>query len=34
MGRFANPSWLKGAAWTVAAVICTLNVTLLIQIFA
>ncbi len=33
MGRFANPVWMKGVAWTVAAVICALNITLLVQVF-
>jgi NRAMP (natural resistance-associated macrophage protein)-like metal ion transporter len=32
MGRFANPPWMKGLAWTLAAMICMLNVTLLIQL--
>ena len=29
MGRFASPAWLKGLAWTIAAVIIALNATLL-----
>jgi manganese transport protein len=31
MGRFANPSWLKGLAWLAAIVITGLNVWLLVQ---
>jgi manganese transport protein len=34
MGRFVNPTWLKVLAWSVAAVIATLNIWLLIQTFA
>ena len=30
MGRFASPVWVKAVAWTVAAVIIALNLTLLI----
>ena len=33
MGEFANPMWLKIAAWSVAATIATLNIWLLIQTF-
>jgi manganese transport protein len=29
MGRFANPTWLKTIAWTVAGLIISLNVWLL-----
>ena len=32
MGEFANPAWLKIAAWTIAAVIVTLNVKLLLDV--
>lgn len=32
MGEFANPVWLKIAAWTIAAVIVTLNVKLLLDV--
>ena len=31
MGAFANPTWLKLLAWTVAAIIVALNVKLLIS---
>jgi hypothetical protein len=31
MGPFANPTWLKAVAYTIAAVITTLNVKLLID---
>lgn len=31
MGRFANPRWLQGLAWLVAAVILVLNVWLLVE---
>jgi manganese transport protein len=31
MGSFVNPPWLKALAWTVATVIASLNVWLLIQ---
>jgi manganese transport protein len=34
MGAFANPSWLKVTAWTVAIVIAVLNAWLLWQTFA
>ena len=30
MGRFASPAWLRALAWTIAAVIIGLNVTLLV----
>lgn len=33
MGEFANPMWLRIAAWSVAATIASLNIWLLIQIF-
>jgi manganese transport protein len=33
MGSFANPPWLKILAWTVASVIASLNVWLLVQTF-
>jgi manganese transport protein len=33
MGKFANPSWMKILAWSVAVIIAGLNVTLLIQTF-
>jgi manganese transport protein len=33
MGEFANPAWLKAAAYLVAAVIGGLNVWLLLQTF-
>ena len=29
MGAFASPSWLKAAAWTIAATIVALNVAML-----
>ena len=29
MGEFASPIWLRALAWTIAAVIISLNVTLL-----
>ena len=32
MGGFANPAWLKWSAWTVAAVILTLNAKLLLDV--
>ena len=32
MGEFANPAWLKIAAWTIAAVIVMLNVKLLLDV--
>ena len=32
MGEFANPVWLKVAAWVVAAVIVGLNVKLLLDV--
>ncbi len=31
MGNFANPRWLKIAAWTIATVIVALNLKLLID---
>jgi manganese transport protein len=34
MGRFANPLWLKIAAWVIAAIIIALNVTLLVRVVA
>jgi manganese transport protein len=34
MGEFANPMWLKVAAWTVALVIAVLNGWLLVETFA
>jgi manganese transport protein len=34
MGRFANPAWMKALAWAVAAIICSLNILLLVQLFA
>jgi manganese transport protein len=34
MGEFANPLWLKIAAWSVAATIASLNIWLLLQIFS
>ncbi len=34
MGEFVNPLWIKILGWTVAAVIITLNVKLLFDIFA
>ncbi|HEX4933041.1 MAG TPA: Nramp family divalent metal transporter [Gemmatimonadaceae bacterium] len=34
MGEFTNPTWLKGLAYAVAAVIATLNVWLLVQTVA
>jgi len=33
MGEFVNPRWLKGLAWTTAAIIAVLNGWLLLQIF-
>jgi manganese transport protein len=33
MGSFANPTWLKILAWTVASVIASLNIWLLVQTF-
>jgi len=33
MGRFANPTWLKALAWTVAGFIISLNVWLLVLTF-
>jgi manganese transport protein len=33
MGKFVNPTWLKWAAWTIAAVIVGLNLKLLISFF-
>jgi manganese transport protein len=32
MGDFANPVWLKLAAWTIAAVIVALNLKLLFDV--
>jgi manganese transport protein len=32
MGEFANPAWLKIAAWTIAAVIVALNLKLLLDV--
>jgi manganese transport protein len=32
MGEFANPAWLKLAAWTIAAVIVALNLKLLLDV--
>jgi manganese transport protein len=34
MGEFANPTWLKALAWTVAIVIASLNAKLLLDLFA
>jgi manganese transport protein len=34
MGEFVNPLWLKSLAWTVAAIIASLNIWLLWQTFA
>jgi manganese transport protein len=31
MGRFVNPTWMKALAWTVTAIICSLNAYLLYQ---
>lgn len=33
MGEFVNPSWIKGLAWLVAAIIASLNGWLLVQTF-
>lgn len=33
MGEFANPRWVRAAAWTAAAIIVTLNVWLVIRTF-
>lgn len=33
MGEFANPKWLKGLAWLVAAIIIGLNIWLLVKTF-
>lgn len=33
MGSFANPAWLKVLAWTIAVLIASLNVWLLVQTF-
>jgi len=33
MGRFANPHWLKFAAWAISAIIITLNLKLLLDFF-
>jgi len=34
MGEFANPSWVKALAWSVAVVIAALNAGLLYQTIA
>ena len=33
MGEFVNPGWVKALAYTVAVVIASLNVWLLVQTF-
>ena len=33
MGEFANPTWMKVLAWTVAIIIAVLNVYLLVTTF-